>query len=417
MSHLRHLFAQISIFTAVALSTAGCIMEDYPDTPGGDATAYLRIRVGTPDPLQRSRAIDIDPAATSAELMHTLRIIIVGEDGVVEHNRHINFDKPNGTNISGYETFIVQGNEKKTIYTFANEESLPDELEEKIRAIPLGQSLSKYWSDLETTEVSWGQQIPVVEKSDDSKVFDGTAVFMSRKTIIPAEDLAVDVDNADHAMITVSRDIVIIRAAVKLTYKIFNFSSAPVTLNQIMFNGLTDIEYILPTKITLSSELAPAAGAADNRYIIEYSTPAGLEKGNVTLFGLNEKSVEIPVTTPAAQGEQQKPSQTFDFYVNEAPIWNADGGYSVNEAFKVPDDQTGSSPYSTSLVFNELTFDGAFDNLPALPRNTHVIANIIINDPQSITCYVQVVPYISVVLNPWFGFEEPYPPFTPPTQD
>ena len=53
--------------------------------------------------------------------------------------------------------------------------------------------------------------------------------------------------------------------------------------------------------------------------------------------------------------------------------------------------------------FGEFTLESFFPNLSALPRNTHVVVRITINDANDISWQVDLRPYGEVVLEPEFG--------------
>ena len=376
MNRITILLSQIILLVAVTFSITGCVTDNYPDcpdTPGSETTAQLRIRVAAPDPQSGSRADDyyIDPEALQGELMHSLRIIIVREDGTVEHNRSINLNAPSeGLRLTDYETFIVKANEQKTVYAFANEESLPDG-GYAVRSVKIGEPLPD------------GFDQRTITVSDVKK-----PLFMSRKTIVERSRLMLDNISTDDSgnPHPVDHTIYIIRASVKFTYTITNELLAPVTISQIMVDGLTEKEYLLPTDINDIIN--------DKQYITKYSTPADLTSGRKILAGITEENGTI------ATGK----AKTFGpYYCNEAPIWGV-----TSMPFTVPDEQTGTSPYTTSIhLLNDKTlWDGAFNNLPALPRNTHVIVNITIKQ-QRIDLSVTVIPYTGVWLNPDFGIDRP----------
>lgn len=374
MNRITILLSQIILLVAVTFSITGCVTDNYPDcpdTPGSETTAQLRIRVAAPDPQSGSRSdiYYIDHEALKGELMHSLRIIIVREDGTVEHNRSINLNAPSeGLKLTDYETFIVKANEQKTVYAFANEESLPDG-GYAVRSVKIGEKLRNDFDELTITvgEVK-------------------TPLFMSRKTIVEKSRLTLDNISTDDSgnPRPVDHTIFIIRASVKFTYTITNELLAPVTISQIMVNGLTEKEYLLPTDINDIIN--------DKQYITQYSTPTDLKKGIKILANITEENGTIATNETKSFGP---------YYCNEAPIWGV-----TSMPFTVPDEQTGKSPYSTSITLSDgsTLWDGAFNNLPALPRNTHVIVYIAIKQ-QRIDLSVTVIPYTGVWLNPNFGID------------
>ena len=99
-------------------------------------------------------------------------------------------------------------------------------------------------------------------------------------------------------------------------------------------------------------------------------------------------------------------------------------GYDYNaDLTKVLD--SGKRPYTVGITIAhtetdaegkeklvESTLGPAYlPNLPTLPRNTHVKVNMTLKDTY-LTATVELVPYISVTLDPLFGYIQPYPPYS-----
>lgn len=230
MNRITILLSQIILLVAVTFSITGCVTDNYPncpDTPGSETTAQLRIRVAAPDPQSGSRADDYyvdDPDnALQGELMHSLRIIIVREDGTVEHNRSINLNAPSeGLRLTDYETFIVKANEQKTVYAFANEESLPDG-GYAVRSVKIGEKLR---NDFDQLTITVGEV--------------KTPLFMSRKTIVEKSRLTLDNISTDDSgnPRPVNHTIFIIRASVKFTYTIIKQQRIDLSVMVIPYTGV-----------------------------------------------------------------------------------------------------------------------------------------------------------------------------------
>lgn len=384
MNHVK-LISNIIFFFVLLFSFTGCINDTYPggETSGSARTAALRIRVAAPD--SRAGGIEIDPNAESNELMHTLRIVIVRPNGEVEYNRLIDFDRqPLGVKLSEWETFIVKGNEGKSVYTFANEASLPDG-GLMVRSLIPDQPLP---TGFDTRKVSLASTLRDMPQP----------LFMSRKVDVPGSALTYDKGLAIDSTLTYELPIYIIRASVKFSYNIKNNMTRPLDVSQILLRGMADEEYLLPVDI---NDIATSTD-----YIKKYSTPAGLSPKEC-LISLAEHLGNSTTTVAANGGELKVPP----FYYHEAPVWG------VTTTSFVVDYEEASGPYTTSITLGDINgggvlWDGKFPNLPALPRNTHVIVNVTVNNA-GVSCQVDVVPYVGISLNPTFGFDEIIPKPTP----
>ena len=66
------------------------------------------------------------------------------------------------------------------------------------------------------------------------------------------------------------------------------------------------------------------------------------------------------------------------------------------------DDNNKENPYLLTLGVNGTELKSYLPNLPQLPRNTHVVVNITINE-HAMDCIVDVRPYTEITLEPDFG--------------
>ena len=64
----------------------------------------------------------------------------------------------------------------------------------------------------------------------------------------------------------------------------------------------------------------------------------------------------------------------------------------------------GARPYTVTLNIGDASLSTTLENLPTLPRNTHVIVNMTLSQSE-LTAVVELVPYIGVELKPSFGFD------------
>ncbi len=68
---------------------------------------------------------------------------------------------------------------------------------------------------------------------------------------------------------------------------------------------------------------------------------------------------------------------------------------------KHSDDNNKENPYLLTLGVNGTELKSYLPNLPQLPRNTHVVVNITINE-HAMDCIVDVRPYTEITLEPEF---------------
>ena len=86
--------------------------ESLPDTT--DAALYLNIAT-----LEQTKSGVVE--LPDNEKMHSVRVVVLHENGTVEHNRHYSLE---GAQEKKYIILKVSPNEKKKIFLFANEENV-----------------------------------------------------------------------------------------------------------------------------------------------------------------------------------------------------------------------------------------------------------------------------------------------------
>lgn len=318
------------------------------EVPGGEETEYVNLDIsvamsdvsGAP-----TRAGEAD-AANDNEKMQSLRIVIVREDMTVEANRRINLKA-----VLNHEdeTFKVAANERKTIYLFVNEDaefvSETDNLRRKVvdydlGGIAVGQPFPA--SDIENLKVSLASRSEQV----------AGPLPMSGKHY-------VDVPGQDH-----SCRLFVTRAAVKFSFHIANNSTEEIRLGGLTISKMAREEWYVPR----------AEYDADGK-VTEYEVPP-LEGDNGQYIFRNDFAPSIPVAVGGT--------------VDLRPIYLLEGKY--------------KDDYSMSLFVGGTERHAAlFDNLPELPRNTHVVVNVTIKKDARIVWEVDVVPYDVVDLFPGFG--------------
>lgn len=102
---------------ACLLLLLACDNQEDP-LPDDSTHAYLFLNVST---IGQTK-VGMDEVLPPNELMHSLRVVVLHEDGTVEHNQHYDLSGPS----KEYEIIPLQvtPNEAKKIFLFANEESI-----------------------------------------------------------------------------------------------------------------------------------------------------------------------------------------------------------------------------------------------------------------------------------------------------
>lgn len=378
-------FLKIFIVAVLVVSVIGCTSGNADEpTVGNDRMAVLTLNVYAGDPGaepslksrvdgEASEEVEFEKPAYVYERMHTLRVIVVRPNGLVEHNEPLSGDIPEegSSEYHGVRLNVI-GGEKKDIYLFANESAVPYDF----TSIRIG--------NLFPVEAILGLQL---QASDNGVLIDNTG---DEKTYIPmSESFTIDVKapEPDGSNFEQSADLFITRAAVKFGF-FFSLEKAipqDLYIKSITISKLGNTEFFLPrnAKYSPTKELL---GFYD-RYIYEYSVPVEVENKDYT-FLLPEDTMFTPMT-----GAADEIQFTPQLYFAETGVKS----YTVSVTLMMYKDEEKKKK-------EEFTIEGVkLDNLPILPRNTFVKINAAI-DTKSLEADVDVVPYTSVWLEPKFGF-------------
>ncbi len=304
-------------------------------------------------------------AVGDGEKMQTLRIIIVRPDGTVEHNRYYDFHQVPTTYFATAQ-FEVVGGETKKVYLFANENTKFDS----------GRKVANY----DFAAIKVGEQFPTNDitgqNNETSLIEVNDALTQMALPLFMSECHSVDVPEKQDKNV----ELIIVRAAVKFTFRIINKSNEPLALNQLTISKLARYEYLLPNGVVYATEPSEEDGTTIT-YIKSYKVP---------MIGNNEhynfKATFADKTVPA-NGK-----------VELDPIYLLESNYN-------DDSSTEGRNYKISLTVGDETYEnGYFNNLTALPRNTHVVVDVTLNDKLTgLDCEVRVYPYGEYWLYPEFG--------------
>ena len=378
---LRHI-VWMTILVSWALLSASCrggevsyTDEVQPD----DDTAILVLRTGLLDQTRVSDRVN-DAVDNPVEYMYTLRIVILHENGTVEHNMYIDFGEIPQTEC--YRIFKVTRNETKKIYLIANEENASTDLHEQLETLTTGN----------TTFAS---------------IVDNFVFIPDYKNPIPMSsvyDVPVKAENL------VEREFYLVRAATKFAFRFTNKRKSKVSIDAIHISDIAGATYLIPhkreplfmsfddeslywinwlKKVADESQQSPDdVELADKRgWIQAYDIPSETSHQEVTVNG--------PLEVPSMTGDQPGKAVFPVFYLP------------ASKKLKAGSATYGEQEYTLKLDMSEngkeLSFTKTFPNLKALFRNTHVLVDITFTEKDEVK--VQVVPYAEVILEPEFGLK------------
>ena len=378
---LRHI-VWMTILVSWALLSASCrggevsyTDEVQPD----DDTAILVLRTGLLDQTRASDRVN-DAVDNSVEYMYTLRIVILHENGTVEHNMYIDFGEIPQTEC--YRIFKVTRNETKKIYLIANEENASTDLHEQLETLTTGN----------TTFAS---------------IVDNFVFIPDYKNPIPMSsvyDVPVKAENL------VEREFYLVRAATKFAFRFTNKRKSKVSIDAIHISDIAGATYLIPhkreplfmsfddeslywinwlKKVADESQQSPDdVELADKRgWIQAYDIPSETSHQEVTVNG--------PLEVPSMTGDQPGKAVFPVFYLPESKKLKAGSATYSEQEYTLKLDMSENG--------KELSFTKTFPNLKALFRNTHVLVDITFTEKDEVK--VQVVPYAEVILEPEFGLK------------
>lgn len=368
----------IAILCLVSLFAAGCD-KSVTDAPEVEKDVWVDLNIGialsdSAVPERSSRA-DHEGPADEAEKMQTLRIVVVDKDGNVEANRFLYA----GSVVEyGEEHFKVRANETKQVYVFVNEKNKSVKVYEAAVSDPIA-DFHAYLGDIEVgepfprTEIeglevrlnSAGSELDAAGDADEK--YSGGLPMSTCET--------VEVGDTD-----LSHKIYLHRAAVKFTFNITNKSGRERALTGLHIDKMSRREYYLPRV----DEYKYVDGKPIE--IVDFDTPSpeGTNNGYYTF----EKSFDDGgITLP--NGET----------VTTSPVYLLEGKY---EPEKTDADEKN---YSMSISVNGAATGYKYlTDLDRLPRNTHVVVNIVFG-VSDVTWTVDLRPYGEVKLDPDFGLD------------
>ena len=350
-----------------------------------EATLYLNI-----EPVGLTRAgIATLP---DNEKMHNVRVIVLHENGTVEHNRYYALE---GSQVQKFILLKVTPNEKKKIYLFANEESVS--AMEGVEGVnsTLTAFFNNYTEGMPGFEAavsnlyfapdySGGKPIPMSSMYEinfpEKGNFDGTFYV-----IRVATKFMVNFMNWRGEEVIVENFTIANHADKNFLMAHVNDSEQ----NEELFNGKTWIDWLKEVS-DASSEDDDYATTEAAGWLKDYELPEQADKEKTYTHG--RVTVGLP-TVDIDNPNNSKPGVAKNipvFYLPESKSPKAGA-------------TDGEQEYTLTIKINgrDEPFVCKLPNLKALFRNTHVVVDITMYNSNEII--VDVIPYSEVKLEPEFG--------------
>ena len=350
--------------------------------------AILHLNV---EPIGRTRA------GTTAELpdkekMRSVRIIVLHNDGKVEHNRHFSLE-----NALAEKTILlkVTPNEKKKIFLFANEKSVSSV--EGVTVEDENKTLTAFFNSYTEGMSGFEDEVNELYFAPDYSVEE--PIPMSSMYEIDFKEGREDYQ------------FYLVRVATKFTVNFFNWRGEEVTVENFSIESHADKNFLMahvnsypdtqnpetnqkyPTWIDWLKAVSDASNvdsdAATNRFgwLTDYELP---EQSTATIYTHGKVTVGKP-TVDIDNPDNSKPGVASDvpvFYLPESK--NLKAGATEQEYILTIKIAGRAEPFVCKL-----------DKLKALFRNTHLVVNITMYNSNEIV--VDVIPYSEVNLEPEFG--------------
>lgn len=377
----------------IPLVAGGCaeVMSDAPEVPAEDTGCkrdpgvWLTLNVALSELPQKSasgtrtfpESADgtFEGPVSVWEKLHTLRVIIVRPGAMVEWNRMMHIDPSTGLPTDDNLEFLVHSGEKKKIYLFANEKS-----------VPYGWNLDeiKMNNPVDTLRLRNLRLKRTPDKAlVDNSGADPRPIPMSEVFTI---DLPANQTDADRYR---SVNLFITRAAVKFSFCLIcddDYKEKGVKVKSIGLRGFADEEYFVPRDAVYSpGKYEPSGNTLGGREILSFSVPE-----TNSFSGYN---FMLPEPVEIKAGLNYEISPQIYFPESKRQLKGYDNGQPVYTDLGVTLLMEGEETQYLAPVPLQLT---------EIARNTHVKVNIRIKST-GVSAVADVLPYTGVWLNPDFG--------------
>lgn len=350
---------------------------------------------------------DFEKGIPPYEDIHTLRVIIVRASGLIEHNKYLTENEFKKDKL--YD-FPVAPGEGKTIYLIANEAATGIDFKTLVEGQPYPMNAIENM----TFDATGGYLIDNTAESDRQYVPMSELYSLYVPPYKECEVIQKKTDTQKEIRAISAGTLFVTRAAVKFTFNLTSTKKGKLYLSSLTFNSLANKEYLLPRNTVYSPQKEQPKLSNDfklteieGRFITSYTIPNDAQQSPfVFTFTSDDKPKGIAFSA-------DEPAE------NISPAL-----YFCESQLGAPYPASNGEPYTVSISFyeensvNPKTFEAVkLPNLPILPRNTHVVVNIKVNQSE-VEAVVELVPYIGVTLKPEFGFDNLKPkPSTPQDPD
>ena len=325
------------------------------------------------------------------EKMHSVRVIVLHNDGTVEHNKFYSLD---GAQVQRAILLKVTPDEKKKIYLFANEES--------VSAV---EGVADVNSTLSAFFHTYVEGMPGFEDAVNGLYF---APDYSAGKPIPMSSM-YEIDFPEKG--NFDGVFYVVRVATKFTVNFKNWRGEEVTVENFSIESHADKNFLMahvnsypdtqnpetnqkyPTWIDWLKAVSDASNvdsdAATNRFgwLTDYRLPEQTTAKVYTHEGLKIGKPTVDIENPD-NSEPGVANVVPVFYLPESK--NLKAGATEQEYI-----------LTIKIAGRAETFVCKLDKLKALFRNTHLVVNITMYNSNEIV--VDVIPYSEVILEPEFG--------------
>ncbi len=329
------------------------------------------------------------------EKMHSVRVIVLHENGTVEHNKFYSLD---GAQVQRAILLKVTPDEKKKIYLFANEES--------VSAV---EGVADVNSTLSAFFHTYVEGMSGFEDAVNGLYF---APDYSAGKPIPMSSM-YEIDFPEKG--NFDGVFYVVRVATKFTVNFKNWRGEEVTVENFTIASHADRNFLMahvssypkilnletnqpyPTWIDWLKAVSDASNedsdAATNRFgwLTDYRLPEQTTAKVYTHEGLKIGKPTVDIENPD-NSEPGVANVVPVFYLPESKNLKQEGATIVGEQ---------EYTLSINIVGRAETFVCKLDKLKALFRNTHLVVNITMYNSNEIV--VDVIPYSEVILEPEFG--------------
>lgn len=356
--------------------------------PDNDAEVTLYLNIG---PIGQTRAGTA--GLPDNEKMHSVRVIVLHNDGKVEHNRHFSLE-----NALAEKTILlkVTPNEKKKIFLFANEKSVSSV--EGVTVEGENKTLTAFFNSYTEGMSGFEDEVNELYFAPDYSVEEPIPMSSMYEIDIPEKGV-------------VEETFYLVRAATKFTMNFMNWRGEEVTVENFSIESHADRNFLMahvssypkilnletnqkyPTWIDWLKAVSDASNedsdAATNRFgwLTDYELP---KQSTATIYTHGKVTVGKP-TVDIDNPDNSKPGEASVvpvFYLPESK--NLKAGATEQEYILTIKIAGRAEPFVCKL-----------DKLKALFRNTHLVVNITMYNSNEIV--VDVIPYSEVILEPEFG--------------